>query len=155
MSGTNLQGSIPFPVKEKPGEEKHDLHAEQPHPNQIRQVQKLLLKQDLHIIPFSVWLYLLCYLDRSNIGNAKVLNRESHNDLLHSLKMSEHQYKVAVMMFFVAYVSFEIPSSWGLKCLGPRRWIALLCGFWGALTMLLGAVDSFSGLATLRFVSVH
>ena len=36
--------------------------------------KKLVRKQDLRILPISCGIYLLCYLDRSNIGNAKVLN---------------------------------------------------------------------------------
>ena len=41
----------------------------------------LLLKQDLRIVPLSAGIYLLCYLDRSNIGNAKVLNQGTRNDV--------------------------------------------------------------------------
>lgn len=43
--------------------------------------KKLVWKQDLRILPISCGIYLLCYLDRSNIGNAKVLNASTHNDL--------------------------------------------------------------------------
>ncbi|KAK8079131.1 hypothetical protein PG994_002938 [Apiospora phragmitis] len=39
-------------------------------------------KQDMRIIPLSAGIYFLCYLDRSNIGNAKVLNASTHHDLL-------------------------------------------------------------------------
>ncbi len=52
----------------------------------------LVRKQDLRIIPLSAFIYLLCYLDRSNIGNAKVLNKEDKNDLLDETGMSNYQY---------------------------------------------------------------
>jgi len=41
----------------------------------------LVRKQDLRIVPLCASIYLLCYLDRSNIGNAKVLNAGTHNDV--------------------------------------------------------------------------
>lgn len=51
---------------------------------------------------------LLCYLDRSNIGNAKVLNSETHNDLLQETHMTTYQYTIALMVFLVAYAVFEV-----------------------------------------------
>ena len=47
----------------------------------------LVFKQDLRIIPLCAFIYLLCYLDRSNIGNAKVLNEDTGNDVSHSLPL--------------------------------------------------------------------
>lgn len=41
----------------------------------------LLWKQDKRIVPLSAAIYFLCYLDRSNIGNAKILNASTHHDL--------------------------------------------------------------------------
>lgn len=37
-----------------------------------KEERNLIFKQDLRIIPLTSFIYLLCYLDRSNIGNAKV-----------------------------------------------------------------------------------
>lgn len=113
----------------------------------------LIRRQDVRIMTLSIWTYLLCYLDRSNIGNAKVLNHETHNDLLTSTSMTSYQYTIALMLFFVAYIVWETPSNWMLKRLGPRRWIAILCGVWGMLTMVIGATQNFAGVAAVRFVS--
>jgi hypothetical protein len=41
----------------------------------------LVFKQDVRIVPLCATIYLLCYLDRSNIGNAKVLNENTGNDV--------------------------------------------------------------------------
>lgn len=43
--------------------------------------RSLLFKQDMRIVPLSAFIYLLCSLDRSNIGNAKVLNEDTGNDV--------------------------------------------------------------------------
>lgn len=71
----------------------------------------LLWKQDKRIVPLSAAIYFLCYLDRSNIGNAKILNSSSHNDLLSETHMTSYQYTIALMIFLVAYGIFEAPSN--------------------------------------------
>jgi hypothetical protein len=71
----------------------------------------LLKKQDIRIIPLCAFIYLLCYLDRSNIGNAKVLNQDVGDDLLTVLGMSNLQYIVALMVFLIAYALFEVSQS--------------------------------------------
>jgi hypothetical protein len=86
----------------------------------------LIWKQDIRIVPLAAAIYLLCYLDRSNIGNAKVLNSSTHNDLLETTNMTAYQYTIALMVFLIAYALFEVPSNYFLKKLRPSRWIAFL-----------------------------
>lgn len=93
-----------------------------------------MLRQDLRIIPLSASIYLLCYLDRSNIGNAKVLNSSTHDDLLSSTHMSGYQYTIALMVFLIAYALFEVPSNYFLQKLRPSRWIAFLMSRSSALS---------------------
>ncbi|KAJ7832826.1 MFS transporter [Mycena leptocephala] len=116
-------------------------------------VEKALVrKQDLRIIPLSACIYLLCYLDRSNIGNAKILNSETHNDLLSETHMTAFQYTIALMVFLIAYALFEVPSNYLLKRLSPSRWIAFLMLAWGALTMGLGGTKSYAEITVVRFL---
>ncbi|KAL4748501.1 hypothetical protein BDW72DRAFT_152999 [Aspergillus terricola var. indicus] len=112
----------------------------------------LIWKQDLHIIPLSAAIYLLCYLDRSNIGNAKIMNSETGNDLLTETKMSSYEYTIALMVFLIAYALFEVPSNYFLKKLRPSRWIAFLMLSWGAVTMGLGGVHNYAQVTGLRFL---
>ncbi|KAL4981997.1 hypothetical protein BDW68DRAFT_182970, partial [Aspergillus falconensis] len=79
----------------------------------------LIWKQDLHIVPLSAAIYLLCYLDRSNIGNARIMNSETGNDLLTETNMSSYEYTIALMVFLIAYALFEVPSNYFLKKLKP------------------------------------
>lgn len=116
------------------------------------QEKKLLLRQDLRIIPLSAGIYLLCYLDRSNIGNAKVLNSDTGDDLLSETGMTAYQYTIALMVFLIAYALFEIPSNYFLKRLRPSRWIAFLMFSWGAITMGLGGTNSYAAVAVTRFL---
>ncbi|KAJ5824317.1 hypothetical protein N7447_006657 [Penicillium robsamsonii] len=112
----------------------------------------LVWKQDLRIIPLCAAIYLLCYLDRSNIGNAKILNADTHNDLLSETNMTSYQFTIALMVFLIAYALFEVPSNYFLKKLRPSRWIAFLMISWGATTMGLGGVHNYAQVTGLRFL---
>ncbi|KAI1487813.1 major facilitator superfamily domain-containing protein [Biscogniauxia mediterranea] len=109
-------------------------------------------KQDRRIVPLSAGIYFLCYLDRSNIGNAKIMNASTHDDLLTETGMTTYQYTIALMVFLVAYGLFEVPSNILLKKLRPSRWIALLMFAWGALTVGLGGVRSYAAVTVVRFL---
>ncbi|KAH8645436.1 putative MFS transporter [Xylariales sp. PMI_506] len=112
----------------------------------------LLWKQDKRIIPLSAFIYFLCNLDRSNIGNAKILNSTTHNDMQTETHMSNIQFNVALMIFLIGYFSFEVPSNIMLKRLRPSRWIALLMFSWGVITIGLGGTHNFSQVTGVRFL---
>ncbi|KAF2020465.1 permease of the major facilitator superfamily [Aaosphaeria arxii CBS 175.79] len=112
----------------------------------------LLRKQDFRLIPICATMYLLAYLDRSNIGNAKVMNSEEGHDLMTETNISGTQYAIALMVFLIAYTLFEVPANTFLKRLGPSKWFALLLCCWGTISMCLGAVHNYAGLTAARFM---
>ncbi|KAI0370672.1 MFS transporter [Pilatotrama ljubarskyi] len=97
-------------------------------------------------------IHLLCFIDRSNIGNAKVLNREEGDSLVQTLHITNQQYLVALMIFIVAFTIIQTPSNYMLKRFRPSRWIALMMFCWGAMTLLLASVRNFGGLVAVRFL---
>ncbi|CAK5271129.1 unnamed protein product [Mycena citricolor] len=114
--------------------------------------KSLVRKQDMRIIPLSAAIYLLCYLDRSNIGNARILNAETHNDLLTETHMTPYHYTIALMVFLVAYGIFEVPANYLLKRLRPSRWLAFLMFSWGAVTIAIGGTHSYPAVTVTRFL---
>ncbi|KAI1205898.1 MFS general substrate transporter [Annulohypoxylon truncatum] len=119
----------------------------------ITEAEKALRwKQDKRIVPLSAGIYFLCYLDRSNIGNAKIMNASTGDDLMTQTGMTNFQYTISLMIFLVAYGLFEVPSNILLKKLRPSRWIAFLMFSWGALTMGLGGVHSYASVTVVRFL---
>ncbi|QSZ36965.1 hypothetical protein DSL72_009057 [Monilinia vaccinii-corymbosi] len=112
----------------------------------------LVWKQDLRIVPLCAGIYLLCYLDRSNIGNAKTLNSSTHDDLLSLTHMTAFQYIISLMVFLIAYAIFEVPSNYFLKKLSPSKWISFLMFSWGVTTIGLGFTHDFAGVAAVRFL---
>ncbi|KAJ3542188.1 hypothetical protein NM688_g5997 [Phlebia brevispora] len=114
--------------------------------------RQLVRRIDVRLVPASMFIYLLCFLDRSNIGNAKLLNNDTGDSLLQSVHISDQQYLVALMIFIVAYTIFETPSNYLLKKFAPSRWIPILMLGWGLMTMVLGAVNNFAALVVVRFL---
>jgi MFS family permease len=107
--------------------------------------QRLVTKCDLHIIPVLFVLYALSFLDRINIGNAKI------QGLTKELKMSGSQYNVALLIFFIPYILLEVPSNLILRKLAPSTWLSVLIFFWGAAAMCQGLVKNYAGLVVCRF----
>ncbi|PAV22292.1 MFS general substrate transporter [Pyrrhoderma noxium] len=106
--------------------------------------KKLLRKIDIVIIPWLALLYLLNFLDRANIGNAKLYGMES------DLNVSDKQYLVALTTFFFPYALFEVPSNVLLKRLRPSRWLSFLVTMWGIVLTMHGIIKNYGQLITLR-----
>ncbi|KAI4134025.1 MAG: hypothetical protein LQ347_001865 [Umbilicaria vellea] len=87
--------------------------------------KKLRRKCDLHVLPTISLLYLLAFIDRVNIGNARIQGLEE------DLKMKGHDYNVALFVFFIPYILFEIPR---------------------VVTICQGVTQSYAGLIVCRFL---
>ena len=89
--------------------------------------KKLLWKCDLHVVPVISLLYMLAFLDRINIGNARLQGLEV------DLRMSGSDYNVALFVFFIPYILFEVPSNIIIRKLSPSTWLSLIMVCWGEL----------------------
>ncbi|KAM0183621.1 hypothetical protein ACHAPF_000063 [Botrytis cinerea] len=108
--------------------------------------KSLLRKLDLHVVLPLMILFVLAFLDRVNIGNAKI------QGMTEELKMAGNDFNVALMIFFPAYIFFEFPSNLILRRLPPSLWLATIMTLWGTITVFQGLVRSKSGLVGLRFL---
>ncbi|TFY78685.1 hypothetical protein EWM64_g5329 [Hericium alpestre] len=114
--------------------------------------RRLVRRLDVRIIPASMFIYVLCFLDRSNIGNARILNADTGDALVQTTHITSLQYNQALMVFFVAYAIFQTPSNYMLKKFYPSRWLAFLMMGWGGTTMILAAAKDFAGLTGIRLL---
>ncbi|KAK5443531.1 hypothetical protein LTS15_010676 [Exophiala xenobiotica] len=105
---------------------------------------KILRKMDLRIIPVLTILYLFAFLDRGNIGNAKVLG------MAKDLGLAGNEYNLCLTVFFFPYIFFEIPSNLLLKRLRPSIWLPSIVAAWGIVTICMGLVHSYHGLLICR-----
>ncbi|KAL2672887.1 hypothetical protein Neosp_013604 [[Neocosmospora] mangrovei] len=106
----------------------------------------LLRKLDRWIIPPVMLLYLFSFLDRVNIGNARLYGLEE------DLGLVGDQYQLTVSILFVTYTLSEVPSNIVLKKFTPSRWLALITTGWGVVATLTGIVQSFHGLIICRLL---
>jgi MFS family permease len=107
--------------------------------------KRLIAKIDLRVIPFLCILYLLAFLDRVNIANARSFS------LVKDLNLKNVEYNTALTIFFVPYVAFEIPANILLKKLSPRIWLSSCMFMFGVVSICQGLVTSYGGLLTTRF----
>lgn len=83
-------------------------------------MKKLLRKTDLHVVPPLFVIFLLAFLDRTNIGNAYI------QGLPNALNLVDNQYNIALMVFFIPYILLEIPSNIMMKRMAPSSWLSLI-----------------------------
>lgn len=105
----------------------------------------LLRKIDLRVVPILFLVYLAAFLDRVNIANALTLG------LPKDLHLKGNESNVALTIFFVPYVLFEIPSNILLKKLKPHVWLSGCILAFGIVMLCQGFVQSYSGLLATRF----
>lgn len=110
------------------------------------QEKKLIRKLDRNILPMVMTLYLCSFLDRVNIGNARLYGLEE------DLGMTGNDYQLAVSVLFITYLSFEVPSNLVLKKFTPSRWIAFITVAWGIVSTLTGIVTNFPSLLAMRLL---
>ncbi|KEF52881.1 uncharacterized protein A1O9_11299 [Exophiala aquamarina CBS 119918] len=122
-----------------------DLDAGLSDEQRKRRDRELLWKLDLNLIPWLCLLYLISFLDRTNIGNAKVAGLQK------DLKMTNGQWNASLAIFFVSYSVFEPASNVLLKWFRPSRYIPVIMVLWGVACVCCGLVHDFAGLATARW----
>jgi MFS family permease len=102
-------------------------------------------KVDLRIVPFLFFCYILAYLDRVNLGFAKL-------QMLKDLSMSDAVFATGAGIFFIGYFFFEVPSNVLLKKLGARMWIARIMMSWGVISACMIFVRSERSFYAMRFL---
>ena len=97
------------------------------------------------LIPLLFICYVAAYLDRVNVGFAKL-------QMLNDLKFSESIYGLGAGIFFIGYFLFEVPSNLLLHKLGARRWIARILISWGLISGCMMFVQTPMTFYVLRFL---
>jgi MFS family permease len=99
-------------------------------------------------VPVLFLLFLLAFLDRTNIGNARIQGLEK--DL--GMDPKSNKYNIALLVFFVPYILFEVPSNLIIKRVAPSTWLSIIMILWGIATIGQGLVNNFGGLVAMRLL---
>ncbi|WP_342241828.1 MFS transporter [Inquilinus sp. OTU3971] len=97
------------------------------------------------IVPFLMLCYVVAYLDRVNVGFAKL-------QMSQDLGFSEAVFGLGAGIFFVGYFLFEVPSNVILHRVGARMWIARIMITWGIVSAAFMFVPSAPWFYALRFL---
>ncbi|ARB27411.1 MFS transporter [Pseudomonas tolaasii] len=97
------------------------------------------------LLPFLVFLFVLAWIDRVNVGFAKLA-------MLQDLGFSEAVYGLGAGIFFIGYFIFEVPSNLLLEKIGARRTLARITIMWGLTSIAMAYVESAWSFYVLRFL---
>ncbi|MBV9081919.1 MAG: MFS transporter [Acidobacteriaceae bacterium] len=97
------------------------------------------------LIPFLFLCYIFAYLDRVNVGFAKL-------QMQGDLRMSDAVYGTAAGIFFIGYLFFQVPCNLALQRIGAKYWLGPIMIVWGIVSACTMLVKSGTGFYTVRFV---
>nr|WP_307159056.1 MFS transporter [Rhizobium paknamense] len=97
------------------------------------------------IVPFLMLCYVVAYLDRVNVGFAKL-------QMSSELGLSDAAYGIGAGIFFIGYFLFEVPSNLLMNRVGARIWIARIMVTWGIISAAFAFTTSETVFYLLRFL---
>ncbi|EGG11815.1 uncharacterized protein MELLADRAFT_33106 [Melampsora larici-populina 98AG31] len=108
---------------------------------------KVILKLDFRILPLTALLYLSAYLDRGNLGNARLQGLQS--ELLNN---SDERFSKVLSSFFVTYILLSIPGTLLAKAISPSNAISIGAIIWSTSTTLISLCNTYHQLIFLRLL---
>ncbi|HYP46408.1 MAG TPA: MFS transporter [Propionibacteriaceae bacterium] len=107
--------------------------------------QRTVSKVTRRVMPLIVLLYFIAYLDRNNVGFAKLTMSED-------IGLSASAFGFGAGIFFLGYALLEIPSNGGMYRFGARRWIARILISWGIFATAMALVQGEKSFYLIRFL---
>ena len=113
------------------------------------QQRATLSKVNWRLIPLLFFCYVIAYVDRINVGFAKLHLQEVLG--VDATKFNS-VYGLGAGLFFIGYFLFEVPSNLILQRVGARMWIARIMILWGVVSMAMMFMKSVPVFYTMRFL---
>jgi len=111
----------------------------------IDEASKAYSKVAWRLLPFLFLCYVFAYLDRVNVGFAKL-------QMMSDLGLSEAVYGMGAGVFFAGYLMFEVPSNIVMLKVGARKWITRIMVTWGVISAAMMYVSTPASFYALRFL---
>ncbi|MGO4476347.1 MFS transporter [Massilia sp. 2TAF26] len=111
----------------------------------IDEASRAYSKVAWRLLPFLFLCYVFAYLDRVNVGFAKL-------QMMSDLGLSEAVYGMGAGVFFAGYLMFEVPSNIVMLKVGARKWITRIMVTWGVISAAMMFVKSPASFYALRFL---
>ncbi len=97
------------------------------------------------LMPFLLLAYLICYIDRVNVGFAALQMNKA-------VGLDPKLYGLGAGIFFVGYFILEVPSNLALQRFGARIWIARIMISWGLVSAAFALIGGPISFLVLRFL---
>jgi MFS family permease len=97
------------------------------------------------LMPFLLLAYLICYIDRVNVGFAALQMNKA-------VGIDPKTYGLGAGIFFIGYFIFEVPSNLALQRFGARTWIARIMISWGIVSAAFALIGGPVSFLALRFL---
>ncbi|KAI1399129.1 putative MFS transporter [Hypoxylon fuscum] len=107
--------------------------------------KKLIRKVDVHLMPMLSLMYMLNFLDRNNLAQARLGTLEE------DLSMTGTDFNLATSILFVGYLLMQLPSNLLLTRLRPSTYLGVAMTIWGIISAAQAATHSFASLVVCRF----
>src|ERR1700687_1448123 len=105
----------------------------------MQDIEKRVIGKGMwRLIPFLIVCYFVAYLDRVNVGFAKLHMNQA-------LCFSEAAFGLGAGLFFIGYFLFEVPSNIFLERVGARVWVARIMISWGIVSAAFAFIPSITG----------
>src|ERR1044071_5426283 len=111
----------------------------------ISQIAALRRKVTWHVLPLVFLLYIVAYLDRANVGFAKLR-------MAGDLSFSEEVFGLGIGIFFIGYLILEIPGALLVERWSARKWFARILISWGFISALTAFVHTRQQFYIARFL---
>ena len=107
--------------------------------------KRLYSKVTWHLIPFLFLCYIFAYVDRVNVGFAKL-------QMQHDLNLSDPVYGFGAGIFFVGYLLFQVPCNVALQKIGAKYWLGPIMIVWGGVSACTMFATGKYSFYAIRFV---
>src|SRR5579872_3732519 len=97
------------------------------------------------LMPFLLLAYLICYIDRVNVGFASLQMNKA-------VGIDPKTYGLGAGIFFIGYFILEVPSNLALEKFGARTWIARIMISWGIVSAAFALIGGPTSFLVLRFL---
>lgn len=109
--------------------------------------KRVLRKIDLRLLPILGALYTIALVDRSNISVARISGLDEDVGLKQGSRAS-----IVLLVFFIGYIIFEIPSNIVIHKIGAANWLSFIAFSWGLVSLGIGFLNNWIGLAICRAI---
>ncbi|KAF2267785.1 MFS general substrate transporter [Lojkania enalia] len=124
----------------------HGLSAAAMDPERRKQVEKSLKRKLDFRCSLFVFIYIMNYLDRNNIGAARL------GSLQEDLGINNTQYATCLSILYVGYILMQVPSNMLINRISrPSLYIAAAMLLWGMISTLSGVTQNYAGMVAIRF----